>query len=385
MPEQLPSYVFLVRHAKRKRSWDMPEPHHGMEKWVALADDSQVLALTSKLGEEGLPRTFSLSGSLCDQLELMKVTIVQILHSEHKVAKQTAQIYEKVLQRRFNSNVLVTPENALTPVGTDCERDEEKLTENAIDTINAIFTKNGRPGQSQGVIVIGHQPSLTHIAQGLLEPRRLPARILPIGNSEIACIRLGESPALLWLLTEKSKELSAELKAKIASKFDLAKFILGALILNLSLYLTSDLWKTTSHVEALLLGTAMVFAFLAFGFTIATLFAYDRLNMPAEFWGDGGKPDATPRQWRINRPPSSYQLILFYEMIHVWERFFIPAIVFATLSLGLLVVMLAYRHVVFPDASAGTVSIIMLGIILLGLIVSMAIYEAHKPKLGFDD
>lgn len=385
MPEQLPSYVFLVRHAKRKRSWDMPEAQHGMEKWGARAEDSQVLTLTSRSGGEGLPRTFSLAGSLCDQLELMNVTIAQILHSEHLVAQQTAQVYEKVLQKRFKSNVLMTLETALTPAGSNLQHDEEKLAHNTISQIKAILSEARQPEKRPpGLIVIGHQPSLTQIAQGLLESKKLPAGILPIGNSEIACIRLGGSPALLWLLTEKSKELSAELKAKITSKFDLAKFILGALILNLSLYLTSDLWKITSQMEALLLGGAMVFAFLAFEFTIATLFAYDQLNMPTEFWGDTGKPDATPRRWSINRPPSSYQLILFYEMIHVWKRFFIPAVVFATLSLGMLGAMLAYRFFVLPGAGAGAVSL-LIGAVLLGLIVSMAIYEAYRPKLGFDD
>ena len=377
MSEQLPFYIFLVRHAARKRSWDVSESDHAMENWIY--DDSKILELTAIPGKVGLPRTLSLAGSLCDQLELMKVTVNEIIHSEHLVAKQTAQLYQKLLQKRFESNVSVMSENSLYPV------DNKELANHTRGLIKELLDKDRQPEKRQGLIVIGHQPSLTYIAKELLKPRRLPAGILPIGNSEIACIRLGENPALLWLLTEKSSEVSSDLKAKIASKFDVAKFILGALILNLGLYLSSDLWAANTQAEALLLGGAMIFAFLAFGFTIATLFAYDRLNMPNEFWGSDGKPDATPRPWRVNRPPSSYQLILFFEMIHVWKSFFIPAILFATISLGLLVVKLAYSHFVWPNVDAGIMSIIMSGIILLGLIVSMVIYQIFKPKLGFDD
>ncbi len=384
MAEQQPFFVFLVRHAERSRSWQVAESDHSMENWGAFHADAGAADTTTAPGKKGLPKTLALAGSLCDQLALMGTAVTQILHSEHRVAAQTAEVYREALQRRFGAEVSMTSERALTPSVGSAVRGEVAQAQEAARRILALLVATSGAEPSQGVLVIGHQPHLTYIAQGLLKPARLPVGVLPLSNSEVACIRLGERPALLWCLTEHTPELATELKAKIASKFDVAKFILGALILNLSLYLASDLWQVTTAGEALLLGGAMVAAFLALGFTIATLFAYDRLNMPKEFWGSGGTPSATPRRWSVSRPPSAYQLILFYEMIHAWNSFFLPAVAAAIASLVLLVAMLAYRHYALSGMEAGP-ALLLLGAILLGLIISVVVYQAHKPKLGFDD
>lgn len=382
---QMPTeFVFLIRHATRAVVWNVAESAHDMERWRAFSDDLCSDPSVAAAKETGLPKTLLLAGALCDQLTLMDCAAPLILHSEHRVAVQTAEAHQAALRCRFGVEIAVTPVRALTPAARDSERADAAQAEAAIQAIRAALSDAGKAGGSQGVIVVGHQPSLMHIAQGLLKPGRLPAGVLPIGNSEIACVRLGERPALLWCLTEHAPDLAVELKAKVASKFDVAKFILGALILNLSLYLASDIWQVASLGEALLLGGGMVAAFVGLGFTIATLLAYDRLNMPTTFWGSAARPSATPRRWSINRPPSSYQLILFYEMSHAWSYFFLPALACAVASLGLLVAMLAHRHYVFPGVEATTAPL-LIGALLLGLLISLVVYELHKPRLGFDD
>jgi hypothetical protein len=52
------------------------------------------------------------------------------------------------------------------------------------------------------------------------------------------------SPTLLWLLTEKSGSLVTELKDKLRSKVDTAKFFLGALAVNAGLLVNTNLWST---------------------------------------------------------------------------------------------------------------------------------------------
>jgi phosphohistidine phosphatase SixA len=375
-------YVFLIRHGVRAAAWDVAESDHDMTGWRKLTDDGSTGSWAAD--QKGFPKTLSLASALCEQLALLGCAAPPILHSSHHVAVRTAEVHQLVLQRRFGVEVPVTPLQALTPVAHDSERDDVAQAGAAIQAIRAVLTDAGKAGGAQGVIVVGHQPSLTHIAQGLLKPVRLPAGVLPIGNSEIACVRLGEWPALLWCLTEHTPDLGVEIKAKIASKLDVAKFLLGALILNLSLYLASDLWQVGSPVEALLLGCGMVAAFMGLGFTIATLLAYDRLNMPVVFWGSTARPSATPRRWSINRPPSSHQLVMFYEMIHTWNCLFLPALACAVASLGLLVAMLAYRHYVFSGIET-TLAPLLIGATLVGLLVSLVVYEMHKPRLGFDD
>jgi hypothetical protein len=177
--------------------------------------------------------------------------------------------------------------------------------------------------------------------------------------------------------------LREELQKKIQSKFDVAKLLLGALVLNFGLYLQSELWSVTGTVERVLLATAMFAALLSFGFTIATLLSYDRLMMPRDFWGGSGERERRAPPWGVHRPPSQDQLILFYEMTHTWKRFFIPAISLASSAIGLLVVLLAYQNLGKVPQSWAVALILV--IVALALAIPMFIYDRHKPRLGFDD
>jgi len=80
---------------------------------------------------------------------------------------------------------------------------------------------------------------------------------------------------------------------------------------------------------------------------------------------------------------------LFYEMVHTWTHFFIPAIVCAFTALGLMVAAMA-------DNSTTEVSgilhiqaewrlLILLGLALLAFIVGLIAFYLWKPRLGFDD
>jgi hypothetical protein len=227
-----------------------------------------------------------------------------------------------------------------------------------------------------------------------------------LGNSEIACIQLGANPRLLWLLTEKPNDLLIELKAKIASKYDVAKFFLGALVVGTGLTLSEAIWKLPDAIDKLIAGAGAFAALVSLGFTAATLFSYDRLLMPQDFWLGDGKAleshwwslvrrlrgthiEGKPPRWTVSRPPSQAHLILFYEMVHTWTHFFIPAIVSAFTALGLLVVAMA-------DKSSREVSAVepvpikwipgtLLGIALLAFVIGFIVYYLWKPRLGFDD
>jgi phosphohistidine phosphatase SixA len=264
-------------------------------------------------------RAHAFAGRLADQLELDGVTVAAIVHSEHRVARQTGQVYARVLGARglLRAGVRPVKHAALTPGVTN----DQWLRRFGRSIVDVVRITGVPPGCAS--VVIGHQPQLTDLATEIAG--RLPAGVLPIDNSEVACIRIGAEARLVWLLTSKSKDLLVDLRGKVQSKYDVAKFLLGALVVTTGITLGKDLWHVTQLRDRVLVGIALVLALLGVGFTVATLFAYDRLLMPREFWG-GDSGDGDPPPWSVKRPPSETAVVLFHEMVHTWTWLFMPAI-----------------------------------------------------------
>ena len=434
-PPQPGRYVLLVRHAARARKWHQSENDQSIKDWRTVEHwftyEAESHSADSK---PGLSRTYGLTGQLCDEFESKGIKVGQILCSGHKVAMQTAEVFASVLKHRklrnsplawFAAHPVLTPKEGRNLGRQQDDKDTRDLMKMVLDfgrpQNNKIETEKG----DLALVLIGHQPQLTTIARHLLDkslqtwwlrpwfkfrnifPNNcLPANVLPLGNSEIACIQLGANPRLLWLLTEKPNDLLIELKAKIASKYDVAKFFLGALVVGTGLTLNEAIWKLPDAIDKLIAGAGAFAALVSLGFTAATLFSYDRLLMPQDFWlGDGKALEShwwslvrrlrgthiagKPPRWTVSRPPSQAHLMLFYEMVHTWTHFFIPAIVSAFTALGLLVVAMA-------DKSSREVSAVepvpikwipgtLLGIALLAFVIGFIVYYLWKPRLGFDD
>jgi hypothetical protein len=300
-------------------------------------------------------------------------------------------------------------------------------------------------------MVIGHQPQLTRIAKALLDKSRLernplkkfgwklkrrvgfqyslPGGVLPIGNSEIACIELGKNPRLLWLLTEKSPELLTELKAKIASKYEVAKFFLGALVVGTGITLSDAVWNLSNRNAKLVAGIGAFAALVSLGLTAATLFSYDRLLMPQDFWQGAEKPRwlvpwlssfrgigaivgwlrslgfirqfvrwlrrvrgaDRPSAWTVSRPPSQAHVILFYEMVHIWTHLFRPAIVSAFVAVGLVVAARAHNSLTVrafcktPHIMQKHPLLTFLFLASFAFVLGLLAFFRFKPNLGFDD
>jgi hypothetical protein len=86
----------------------------------------------------------------------------------------------------------------------------------------------------------------------------------------------------------------------------------------------------------LILGLGALLIFVGLLFAIATLSGYDALNMPSEFWAEAAHRDdwqqralvtETSARRSVLRPPSEATVLLFYEMVNVWRRFFLPALI----------------------------------------------------------
>jgi len=448
-------YVLLVRHAARKRDWAKGESTHRMQDW-----DYSPPWVEKENTQAGYYLTRSLVGQLCDQLQAgkRKIEVDEIFYSKHKIARQTAMEIEFVLHKRelLAAGAKCVGSPGLTPKGHDgsnarliglvrrffkkgrltrrsarkrSEGKEKKNKKSSLSDKEEAMQANEEE-TDLATIVISHQPQLTYLARYLLDKslwernlvwkglyklrnlfpnNSLPANVLPLGNSEIACIEMDPRPRLLWLLTEKSSALLVELKTKIASKYDVAKFFLGALVVGTGLTLSDPIWKLPHTIDKVLAGCGAFAALISLGLTAATLFSYDRLLMPQEFWSEAdtnsrisplrylghlirGSAGRKPPRWNVSRPPSQAHTILFYEMVHTWTHLFIPAIVFAFVALGFLIVAMAHHSlselinfsIERPQLRVPRLAY-PLGFSIIAFIVGIIAFRLWKPRLGFDD
>jgi phosphohistidine phosphatase SixA len=328
----------------------------------------------------------------------MEVTVKKIMCGKHRAARDTAEIYERVLRKRGrlrgsrDSNI-----EWLTPRPDRTAKGIKKEAEDAVENMRTVEHNGALSQPGSACILVGHQPDLTEIARELLGRRyliirALPSGQLPIGSSEAALLQLGDNRRLRWLLTEKPKELLDELKDKVKSKYDVAKFFLGAFVVNTGLLLNAGIWSTSgpqggfTPADKVLVILAVIAAVASLALTAATLFSYDKLMMPEEFWSDNSKRSGMftngakmASRWTVSRPPSQVHVVLFYEMVHVWKVFFIPAIFSALLAIGLLVMPFAHRAMLVPDAWRIGVAI------FATFVLVAAFYYWKRSRLGFDD
>jgi phosphohistidine phosphatase SixA len=371
--------VILVRHARRDVGSNMMEAKQSMAGWNPSLEQVQ-----PSYKEKGLPLTLSIANRVLEELGPIKV--VQIWHSPHAVAAQTAKAYEWAISSRTQRKCSPKPVPALDPD-----------TGSAPEVVELLAKEHCPPAVPDGsaIILVGHQPMLTAVA-GALARNKLPADTLPLGGSEAACIELyeGKAATLLWMLTEKSDDLLKDLKDKIKSKYDVAKFFLGAFVVNTGFLFSSTIWGVSDVVALLLIMAGFVLALIALALTAATLMSYDALQMPTEFWteppagGRRNRRNPRPKKWSVLRPPSQAHVVLFYEMIHVWNAFFIPALVCAFASIASFIVAMVHtRFAIVAGREPGLADLaVMIIVAVAALLVPLVIYYPHnEPKLGFED
>jgi phosphohistidine phosphatase SixA len=355
-------YVYLVRHGARNRVPDVKEAEH------RLADATPVQTTGAALADY-------LQATYCSD----ERTIESILTSGHVVAAETAAVLSNLLAARgvLAPAAKVRLCDDLTPGPVD----DRKHDEHVINVCIALETKF-----AGDVLVVGHQPQLTFIADRLLGGR-LPAGTLPIGRAELACIRITSSRHLMWLLTSKSDALRVSLRDKIKSKFDVASLFLSALVVNLGVMLgpaAGYVFENGGLAAKVLAGAGLLALMLALGLSVATLLALDRLLMPEEFWG-GVPRDAPPlapeRDWSVPRPPSDVTVVIFYEMVHVWGRMFAPALVLTFAGIGGVAAAGASAALALPNRAA---LMMALALTVVGCLLRH-FYVTRRPELGFND
>ncbi len=113
---------------------------------------------------------------------------------------------------------------------------------------------------------------------------------------------------------EDDEKVTIELRDKIKSKMDVAKFYSSFIPLFLGLAF-KEMITSLNSAEPKVYWAAWVgilSILLALAFSIATMFALDRLLMPPEFWK--------------SPPTASLNRTLKNEMVNAWVRLFYPAV-----------------------------------------------------------
>ena len=319
------------------------------------------------------------------------ISLVAIRCADTPVARETLC---KVLERlpltldwparvavvdRDQAHILIKELPALnSPV--DVARDE-------IDRLASSLLGSAGGSDGNAILVVGHQPTLSRVADALLNgrrPRFLRRAPTPLDRSGIVCVAVADDrPSrrawIAWAISYDDKAAAAAVRDKIARKMDTAKSFGGLLTLALTIVLgvlvdgqqIANFGHRLWQVQA-----SAVLYLLASGLYIVTMYCYDSLLMPTRFWGESGAGSgqrAARRRWLVERPPSSDAWVLYQNMMRIWRNLFTTASALAFAA----TVLFAFAALCITGWVAGLSAV-------AALLVAWWIYRS-RPVLGSED
>jgi len=306
-------------------------------------------------------------------MTIHNIKVCKWFSSPHKHTVETAEAYKKAL----DSQGLCELDDREVEV-PDIEETEILQPETFWNDVGAhkkLVSRIKYKANGKAIAIVGHQPQLTWIYHDLIKFLKIipfwKSKVLPLRQSEVACIKLGFRKQLLWAISEYNEDCNIALKEKINSKYDLAKVFSGFITLLMGILFSSS--SSSENPALQFFSSASII--LSLGFSIATFFAYDRLLMPTTFWG--GKAPLFPKYvpgWSVSRPPTQVHWVVYLNMVRIWNWLFVPSVVF--LFIGIVLILLSKTD---PLPCIAIYSIIT----VLAIPVFFMLYFA--PKLGFDD
>ena len=366
-------YILLCRHGAHRNGTLTPVKVDGEDVYPtdAIGERLQEQLEATIPAPKGMP----LGAIWCADSDEAKETLERLL----KALGLTPDVNSKSAENRSGAQISIDVKEELTPPNSLRAGPEVELVKELRDGLP------GKPGVVR--LIVGHQPQLSWIADGLLRVHRKRARRpppTPIDRAGLVCITLDDEnhkrDKLAWVISFDDKEAAQQVREKIRRKMDTAKLLTGALTLGLTIIfgvlfnkdqfdgLGERRWAVQVAAAILLVAALLYFA---------TMYAYDSLLMPDRFWGER-KPSARrfrrSGNWLVDRPPSSAAWILYQNMMRVWRNLFTSA----SFLVGFAIVLLGYAALRLRLWQALVVGVPVL------LVVGLWVWWS-RPVLGSED
>jgi len=164
-------------------------------------------------------------------------------------------------------------------------------------------------------------------------------------------------------MSQDHTRVTDQLREKIRSKMDVAKFFATFITLLIALLLGADggLSIVSSKLGVvLLLGSA--------GFCIAAVFAYDSLLMPQKYWGESTKVMSE----------SKFQDVLSEMMVKTWSWLFIPAV--GLFGLGVVLSLVGPLELVTKGLDGVLNQISVSALLVVNIAAPLIVGFAKRPK-----
>jgi hypothetical protein len=253
-----------------------------------------------------------------------------------------------------------------------------------------------QPGKRRLVLVVANSPQIDWVAEELL------AKPVAIGRGEVIGISqrhrrrrwsVRKRRDLLWTIGPTEESAIIDLREKIRSKMDTAKF-LGAFITALVTFVLGkrfDAHADTAlnagllNVQPMLWLITIVTLGLAALLCFAAVAYYDGLLMPVRFWESSARPSrlrlrgSSTASWLVRRPPSSAAWVLKQNMVRVWNRLVVAALLMLGVALSAFSVLIVVKPRNYGDLGWPVAIIILAGVLASGYLV------LARPHIGTQD
>jgi phosphohistidine phosphatase SixA len=365
-------WIGIMRHGQAFR------PGTAMDKWVP----------GSSLTTEGLSDAIAVGRRFAEAISEYEIDTaeVTIVCARSRVARDTAA----ALRDQLRGSEAPVPLKCLDPATwpadpiADASADKKENPESRWRRI----TKEIPRREARFVVVVGHDPQVSWLLHHLVEKGgrgQWRAGPLPLARGELAMLDgPPEKAALRWVLSPSDEKVIGQLQEKIKSKMDSAK-LLGAFLTALLVFSAKELAgvNSTPAWYPWVAGLGLVSLAMATAAYFVTMFKYDELLMPVRFW-PSPRPEIDNRSTApklprgfVRRPPSSAAWVLYQNMMHVWNRAFIPATLLG--GVGAIAVAVALAQ---PDRFWW----LAVGSSIVALVaLTFVVWLMAEPKLGVSD
>jgi|tagenome__1003787_1003787.scaffolds.fasta_scaffold20777280_2 hypothetical protein len=354
-------YVLLMRHVEGYK------PHHSGKDDEARSKTYPTLLQTAERAAVAVAGV--LRNMLCEQPPSQPINLGEIWHAPGPEPRETAAIVRKQAGlTQSQSKYFLSPSYIVSQ--------SQGATWALTHIVEMIGRFLERP-TANALLIVGNEPYTGWLAH------HMTGREIPIDRGELICLVRSQREKrwrLAWTIHPNDKDNLASIQEKIGYKMDAAK-VMGAFITALITFVITQFLShpTKSTTTWALRALTIAFLLIAASLFFLSLFFYDTLRMPPRFWGSRVPRDParmSPSGY-VSRPPSSSAWVLYQNMMRIWNRIFIPAVISVGVALLTLCQSLTEpnRLVEWWIIPAG-----MTGILVIGVWA-----RVNRPRLGTQD